>query len=90
MPERFLPTIPVPTYPEPIGRSTLLKVIASAVILAILGILFIAYNQHDSWMVGFGWFLVAIGAFVAGVFTYLLVKVEPPEPEPKRRRRRRK
>ncbi|NIW82486.1 MAG: hypothetical protein GWN18_07900, partial [Thermoplasmata archaeon] len=52
----------------------MLKVIASAVILAILGILFIAYNQHDSRMVGFGWFLVAIGAMVAGVFTYLMLK----------------
>lgn len=68
----------------------MLKVIASAVILAILGILFIVYNQHDSRMVGFGWFLVAIGAIVAGVFVYLLVKSEPPEPEPEPKRRRRR
>lgn len=70
----------------------MLKVIASAVILAILGILFILYNQHDGRMVGFGWFLVAVGAIIAGVFSYLLYKAagaEPePGPEPKGRRKR--
>ena len=68
----------------------MLKVIATAVVLAILGILFIVYNQHDGAMMGFGWFLVAIGALVAGVFTYLLTTVEEEEPEPEPRRRRRK
>ena len=70
----------------------MLKVIASAVILAILGILYVVYNQHDSGMIRFGWFLVAVGAIVAAVFVYLTTRVEEPEPEPepKRRRRRRK
>ena len=70
----------------------MLKVIVSAVILAILGILYIVYNQHDGSMTAFGWFLVAVGAVVAVVFVYLLLKVEEPEPEPepKRRRRRRR
>ncbi|MCK5251679.1 MAG: hypothetical protein KAQ96_01970 [Thermoplasmata archaeon] len=60
----------------------MLKVIASAVILAILGILFILYNQHDGRMMGFGWFLVAVGAIIAGVFSYLLYKAAGAEPEP--------
>ncbi len=68
----------------------MLKVIASAVVLAILGILYIVYNTHDGSMVGFGWFLVAIGAIVAGIFLYLLLKGEEPEPEPEPRRRRRR
>ena len=72
----------------------MLKVIASAVILAILGVLFIVYNRHDDGMVTFGWFLVVVGAIIAVVFTILLVKglaTEPePEPEAKPRRKRRK
>jgi hypothetical protein len=72
----------------------LLKVIASAVILAILGILFILYNQHDGGMMGFGWFLVAVGAIIAGVFSYLLYRAAGAEPEPasepKERRKRNK
>ena len=67
-----------------------MKVIASAVVLAILGILYIVYNRHDGSMVGFGWFLVIIGAVVAGVFFYLSLKEEEPEPEPQPRRRRRR
>jgi len=76
------------------GLKRLLKVIASAVILAILGVLFIVYNRHDDGMVTFGWFLVVVGAIIAVVFTILLVKglaTEPePEPEAKPRRKRRK
>ncbi|UCC92520.1 MAG: hypothetical protein JSW25_07590 [Thermoplasmata archaeon] len=60
----------------------MLKVIASAVVLAVLGVLFIVYNQHDDAMVNFGWFLVAVGALVAGVFTYLWVRGQMGEPEP--------
>lgn len=72
----------------------MLKVIVSAVILAVIGVLFIVYNQHDGSMVGFGWFLVAVGAVIAVVFTILLMKGlaagPEPEPEAKRRRDRRK
>jgi hypothetical protein len=72
----------------------LLKVIISAVILAVLGILFIVHNQHDGTMVGFGWALVVVGALVGGIFTFLAIKAhrEGPElaPEPKGRRDRRR
>jgi hypothetical protein len=74
------------------GHVRLMKVIASAVILAILGILFIVYNSHDDAMINFGWFLVVLGAFIAGVFTYLALKGAPeePAPEPRGRRKRRR
>lgn len=74
------------------GHVRLIKVIASAVILAILGILFIVYNSHDGAMISFGWFLVVLGAFIAGVFTYLAIMGEhqEPEPEPRDRRKRRR
>jgi hypothetical protein len=72
----------------------MLKVIVSAVILVILGVLFILYNPHDGGMIGFGWFLIVVGALVAGLFTYLFIKgmtEEPaPEPQPKGRKRGRK
>ena len=71
----------------------MLKVIASSVVLAVLGALFIVYNGHDDAMVRFGWFLIVLGAIVAAIFSYLYIKhlgEEPePEPEPKRRRKRR-
>ena len=70
------------------------KVIISAVILAILGILFIVYNQHDGTMKSFGWFLIILGALIGGVFTFLALKAQreapEPEPEPKGRRKGRK
>ena len=70
----------------------MLKVIVSAVILAIVGVLFIVYNRHDGSMVGFGWFLLAVGAIIAVVFTILLMKglAAEPDPEPTRRRKRHK
>jgi hypothetical protein len=91
VPERFLPSIPLPTPTHPSGSSFMLKVIASAVILAILGVLFIVYNRHDGSMVGFGWFLIIVGALVAVLFTYLFIKgqMEEPEPEPAPKGRRR-
>ena len=69
---------------RPRGLEGLLKVIISAVILAILGIMFIMYNQHDGTMVSFGWSLVAVGALIGGVFTFLAFKArrEETEPEP--------
>lgn len=71
----------------------MLKVIASSVILAVLGALFIAYNPHDDAMLRFGWFLVVLGAVLSAVFAYLYIRrlrEEPePEPEPRRRKRRR-
>jgi uncharacterized membrane protein YfcA len=71
-----------------------IRVIISAIILAVLGVLFVVYNNHDGKMMAFGWFLVAVGAIVAAVFTYLWSRqklTEPePEPGPKGRRRRRK
>jgi len=76
----------------PRGLVGLLKVIISAVILAILGILFIRYNQHDSTMVNFGWFLVIVGTLVGGIFTFLAIKAsrEEPEPEPASKGRRKR
>ncbi len=71
----------------------MLKVIASSVILVLLGALFVVYNRHDDAMVRFGWSLVVVGSVVSAVFAYLYIKrmgEEPePEPEPRRRRRRR-
>ena len=77
-------------HPHEVPREAvpLLKVIASAVILAILGILYVVYNPHDDKMAAFGWSLVAIGAIIAGAFVYLLTRGEGPEPETGPRRRR--
>jgi hypothetical protein len=60
----------------------MLKVISSAVILAFLGMLYIVYNRHDGSMMGFGWFLIAAGALIAAVFTYVWMKGRKAEPDP--------
>lgn len=93
VPQRFFRRDPGPLPSPGPGEPPVLKVIASSVVLAVLGALFIVYNEHDDAMVRFGWFLVVLGALVAAVFSYLYIKRlggEPePEPEPKRRSRRR-
>ncbi len=89
----FYPASRSAPRPRSRGLKRLLKVIVSAVILTVIGVLFIVYNRHDGSMVGFGWFLVVMGAIIAAVFTILLMKGlaagPEPEPEPKRRRDRR-
>ena len=53
---------------------TLIRVIVTSIILAILGVAFIMVNPEDPAMQKFGWFLVGVGTLIAGIFTYLWVK----------------
>lgn len=53
---------------------TLIRVIVTSIILAILGVAFIIVNPEDPAMERFGWFLLVVGTLIAGVFTYLWVK----------------
>ncbi len=53
---------------------TLIRVIVTSIILAILGVAFIIVNPEDPAMQRFSWFLVGVGTLFAGVFTYFWVK----------------
>ncbi len=53
---------------------TLIRVVVTSIILAILGVAFIIVNPEDPAMERFGWFLVVVGTLIAGVFTYIWVK----------------
>ena len=53
---------------------TLLRVVVTSIILAILGVAFIIVNPEDPAMERFGWFLLVVGTLIAGVFTYLWVR----------------
>lgn len=53
---------------------TLIRVIVTSIILAILGVAFIIVNPEDPGMQNFGWFLVGVGTLITGVFTYLWVR----------------
>jgi len=53
---------------------TLIRVVVTSIILAILGVAFIIVNPEDPAMQRFSWFLVVVGTLIAGVFTYLWVK----------------
>ncbi len=53
---------------------TLIRVIVTSIILAILGVAFIIVNPEDPAMERFGWFLLVVGSLIAGFFTYLWVR----------------
>lgn len=53
---------------------SLIRVIVTSIILAILGVAFIIVNPEDPAMQRFGWFLVGTGTLITGIFTYLWVK----------------
>jgi hypothetical protein len=53
---------------------TLIRVIVTSIILAILGVAFIIVNPEDPAMVRFGWFLLVVGSLIAGLFTFLWVR----------------
>jgi hypothetical protein len=54
----------------------LLRVIAISIVLVVLGVLYIIVNPHDGGMRGFGWFIVAVGAIISAVFTYIWARTE--------------
>ncbi len=53
---------------------TLIRVIVTSIILAILGVAFIIVNPEDPAMQRFGWFLLVVGSLIAGLFTFLWVR----------------
>ena len=54
----------------------LLRVVAISIVLVVLGVLYIVVNPHDGGMRGFGWFIVAVGAIISAVFTYIWARKE--------------
>ena len=54
----------------------MLRVIAISIVLVVLGVLYIIVNPHDGGMRGFGWFIVAIGAIISAIFTYIWARTE--------------